>query len=216
MGCLLEELFYLVVVPGIVVGLMIAWDAGSVLGTVAVGGLGLLAIVSYLLATWENVREEGLFYVVVVPVIALGSWIAWEARGVVGAVVVDGLGLLAAGTYFLAIRERRIRPDRSSGVWPRALPNVDFSELRAFFGSYFHQDWKLDAPDDNGIIRLFLEDASEENVAAVRADIDSLLALGLSEAEMQSAVFWNLGCYYKPGYGITTTEWIRSVRARLG
>jgi len=89
-----------------------------------------------------------------------------------------------------------------------------FPELREFFGGYFHQDWDIDARDDDGVIRLYLREASPEDVAAVRRQLHGLLELGLSEAELADRLYSDLGSYYLPTDGIA--DWLRSVRERLG
>ena len=47
-------------------------------------------------------------------------------------------------------------------------------------------------------------------------ELDALLALGLSEDELEPVLSWDLGCSYDPALeGIKRAEWQRSVRDRL-
>lgn len=50
----------------------------------------------------------------------------------------------------------------------------------------------------------------------MRVELDALLALGLSEDELEPVLSWDLGCSYDPALdGIKRAEWLRSVRVRL-
>jgi hypothetical protein len=91
-----------------------------------------------------------------------------------------------------------------------------FPALSAFFGGWFHQDWPIEGPDDVAVVDRFVSESDPELVDAVRLEFDRLLALGLDEAAMRSAVWYGFGCGYTPeGSGRTMTEWVRSIRDRL-
>jgi hypothetical protein len=47
-----------------------------------------------------------------------------------------------------------------------------FPNLRQFLGGYFHQDWMHDAPDPDGIIRLFVAETTREVLADVRTELN--------------------------------------------
>lgn len=208
MGCLMDELFYLLVLPGIVVGLWLSWVEGSGVGLLVVGGLGSLAIASYVLASWETVREEGIILFVVVPTLGVLLALAW-AMGSVGGTILIGLGLagaIALGGYLLA--SRRGSATAGLGEWP---------ELRRFLGGWFGRDWDDDNPNPDAVIRAFVEESSPEELSAVRAELDGLLALGMPEKELARVRLDELGCHYNPArQGQSEVEWLRSVRARLG
>jgi hypothetical protein len=98
----------------------------------------------------------------------------------------------------------------------RRLLSREFEELQGFFVGNFHEDWSDDFPDDDAVIRDFLERAEPEQVNGLRVEMDALLALGLSDDEMLQCldVF---GCSYDEGwFAHGVTEWVRSVRTRLG
>jgi CdiI immunity protein len=92
------------------------------------------------------------------------------------------------------------------------LPYRDFPELREFLGGYFHQDCD---PDDGVNIREYLQDVSSEHAALLRAELDVLFTFGLDEDQV-FALVRNYGCDWSArARGLTTTDWLRSVRERL-
>jgi hypothetical protein len=92
----------------------------------------------------------------------------------------------------------------------------EFPALSAFFGGWFHHDWPIEGPDDVAVIERFVRESDPDFVSAVRVELDRLLALGLDESAMRSAVWNGFGCGYTPeGSGVTMIEWVGSVRDRL-
>ena len=86
----------------------------------------------------------------------------------------------------------------------------EFEEFRDFFGS-FHEDWDLDAPDEEGMVSLYLGHASEDDVGRLQAQIDDVLGLGLDDEEL-SDVFRVVYCNYLPA---DHAQWLREMRERL-
>ncbi len=94
--------------------------------------------------------------------------------------------------------------------------NKEFPELEQFLGGYFHQDWK----DFHGSAEMAIEEyainSSKDELSHTVQELDRLLSLGLSEAELDYAICKELGCYYNPKpRGRSMTEWLRWVRATL-
>ena len=88
----------------------------------------------------------------------------------------------------------------------------EFPEVRHFLGGYFHQDCDR---DDDVNIREYLADATEQDAALLRAELDVLFTYELDEDQMYALVR-NYGCDWSArARGLTTTEWLRSVRERL-
>lgn len=149
--------------------------------------------------------------------------------GITAAVIGLALGLGLAGVTLYALRLKRRRWEES---WRRyqelvaAHPNtpldpalarrlaetLEYAELRQFLGGYFHQDWHFDFGSPEEVLDAYVEDASDDEVATLAWEIDQLLALGLSEGEMQEAL-GILHSYYVP-LG-DSSAWVRSVRERL-
>lgn len=98
-----------------------------------------------------------------------------------------------------------------------AVRTVEFPALSTFLVNCFHEDWEHDSDDDDAAIRSFLEVAFPEQVEEVRAELDAFLALGLSEAELEPVLQWNLNCSYDPACdGLKRADWLHCVRTRLG
>lgn len=88
-------------------------------------------------------------------------------------------------------------------------------ELDQFFGSYFHQDWFLDAEDWQQVVDHF---STSPRLTSDRlhelADSISGLVARYPESELPS-VLMNLDCYYDPRPLATLTDWLQLVAARL-
>jgi contact-dependent growth inhibition (CDI) system CdiI-like immunity protein len=90
-----------------------------------------------------------------------------------------------------------------------------FPNLWQFLGGYFHQDWMHDASDPDDIIKVFVNDSSNDVLASVRTELNKLLNQDLSDADLRE-LLTKLGCYvHYPAFGMTAREWLTQVRARL-
>jgi CdiI immunity protein len=91
-----------------------------------------------------------------------------------------------------------------------------FPELAQFFGCYFHQDWDIEAADDEGLVRLYLSQEPESSITAARRELDEFLAEDLSEDELATTLLHSFGCYYSPTFfGFTTRRWLERIRDLL-
>ena len=167
------------------------------------------------------------------------GWWEWLNLAVTALLVVLGLALLWARRSERREREsaRRKREQRLADwqfvVWPEApqtLPKSgttrldqalaseleesdEFEKLRHFFGAYFHQDWDLDADDEDGVIRAYVGHAHlPEHVVELLHEIDKLLAFDLSDYDLREALGL-LGSDYDPSGA--TNAWLRSLRERV-
>lgn len=57
-----------------------------------------------------------------------------------------------------------------------------FHDLRQFFGSYFHQDWQLEADDVAGVVRLYV-DGGGVDVRKLSAMAETLEAMVASQSD---------------------------------
>jgi hypothetical protein len=91
-----------------------------------------------------------------------------------------------------------------------------FPALARFFGLYFHQDWDIEAPDDQGLVRLFLIRAPDESTAEdVRRELDDFLS-ATPDADLDETLLQSFGCAYNPErHGLTTRAWLERVRGFL-
>jgi hypothetical protein len=100
-----------------------------------------------------------------------------------------------------------------------------FYELGQFLGGYFHQDWmhiKLrpdwtpENADAESVVRSFIEQSPPELLKTIAGKIDELLALCMSEDELEKFLYTEFGFYYMPtADGISYADWLRSVRDQL-
>lgn len=90
-----------------------------------------------------------------------------------------------------------------------------FPKLWQFFGGYFHEDWMHDASDPDGIIKLFVNDSSNDELASVRAELNKLLERGLCDTDLDE-LLTELGCrVYYQALGMSARNWLIHVRGRL-
>jgi hypothetical protein len=92
---------------------------------------------------------------------------------------------------------------------------AEHPNLHQLFGGYFHQDWALDHEGWQDVVDLFVAQASAEVVARTAAELDGLLADGLSEDRLAS-VLAGLDCFADPAaWNMTPGQWLAAVRDRL-
>jgi hypothetical protein len=112
-----------------------------------------------------------------------------------------------------------VNPDRRS---LRPIPSKPdpweerYPELSQFFGCNFHQDWDIEAEDDEGLVRLFRNSAQDAHVADARKELDAFLAEELTEDELGTILLGSFYCYYDPSYfGFTNRQWLERIRGFL-
>lgn len=92
----------------------------------------------------------------------------------------------------------------------------DFAGLAHLLGAYFHQDWALDDPDADAVVRRFRRAEPDALVRRARADVARLRDGPLSDAELEE-LFGRLGGSYSPARdGLTARGWLARVGELLG
>lgn len=91
----------------------------------------------------------------------------------------------------------------------------EFQNLVQFFGSYFHQDWRLDDPDPHAVIERFLQMNPVEDVVKVVSELDVLLERRPSEDDLRKMLVSEFLCYYLPDGNGSIQLWLRQVRDQL-
>lgn len=84
-----------------------------------------------------------------------------------------------------------------------------------FFGSYFHQDWRLDDPTPEVVVQRFTRTHPAEEVRKVIVDLDQLLAINITETALRKMLVDDLLCYYMPPEAAPVRGWLQQVRAQL-
>lgn len=93
------------------------------------------------------------------------------------------------------------------------IPNEN--ELVDFFGSYFHQDWDLEAQDWRGVVREFAENESESYVSAVLGGLEVIARSGLDSGDLEDLLSQRLGCGNNPNWGEPLSEWFSDLASEL-
>jgi hypothetical protein len=90
-----------------------------------------------------------------------------------------------------------------------------FYALQDMFGAYFHEDWRLDDPSTDAVIRRFAHDYPK-NIATVIAEIDELTTLDASDEMLFSHLLHRYGLVYDPASdGLTMRQWLGQMRSIL-
>ncbi|RNL77990.1 contact-dependent growth inhibition system immunity protein [Halostreptopolyspora alba] len=91
-----------------------------------------------------------------------------------------------------------------------------YDYLREFMTSAFHQDWKLDAPDERSSVRHYVSTNPRTRSMEVLAEIDDLLAADLSEKRLEKYIIRDLGANVVPPKGPNRwSTWLRAIRDDL-
>ena len=86
--------------------------------------------------------------------------------------------------------------------------------IQLLLAGYFHQDWGLEADDDLGVVRNFIESEGIKDQQTILDAIDEILMLG--EAEV-SSFLTESGCeYYFAADGLTAKGWLARLRSEFG
>jgi hypothetical protein len=97
----------------------------------------------------------------------------------------------------------------------RALTMRECPTLRHLLGAYLHQDWADEFPTVWEGVTAFMRD-EPAMVDPLRADVDTLLAEGRSEDALRRLLVDECGIgYWAPGDGLSFSEWLAELRARL-
>lgn len=82
------------------------------------------------------------------------------------------------------------------------------SDLRLLAGAYFHQDFRLDAPDVDSVVRQFARDEGAESAEHAAAEIVDALAPSPSEEQLAQLWSVDLGAEFNPNSnGLTYRAW---------
>ncbi len=89
-------------------------------------------------------------------------------------------------------------------------------QLQHLAGAYFHQDYDLDSGSPDSVIESFIQGEGEASAAELVAEIDHVLASGLTEREMLNLWVDAWGASYDPrDDGQDMRIWLTGVRNRL-
>jgi hypothetical protein len=90
-----------------------------------------------------------------------------------------------------------------------------FRNLDGLCACYFHQDWDMDDPTAEAVVRQYIRDADPQEVQKVAAEIDDFLQIEMTEEERKT-ILDTFGCeYYPPGDRLSYSEWLRQVHELL-
>ena len=89
-----------------------------------------------------------------------------------------------------------------------------FPELYGLFGNYLFEDWSVVYPTPMDAIRDGVKEMTARELAAVLSEIDQLLALNLSDQQLDDVLYRALGSYVNV-LGQTRAEWLQTLAAQL-
>jgi contact-dependent growth inhibition (CDI) system CdiI-like immunity protein len=90
-----------------------------------------------------------------------------------------------------------------------------FYAVQDMFGSYFHEDWRLDHPSTAAVIRRYAHDYPGR-IPKVIAEIDELVALDASDQMLLDHLLHRYSLAYDPASdGLTIRQWLRQVGSIL-
>lgn len=85
--------------------------------------------------------------------------------------------------------------------------------IQLLFAGYFHQDWGLEADDDIGVVRNFIESEGIKDTQPILAAIDKVL---LQDDTEVSSFLAESGCeYYFAADGLTAKQWLERLRSEF-
>jgi hypothetical protein len=87
--------------------------------------------------------------------------------------------------------------------------------LGQLLAAYFHQDWCLESPSWEAVVGAYVEGEPKELREQALEQLDTLIALPLSEAELARRCL-DLGCYFEPSaVDMSYRSWLGEVRSHL-
>ena len=97
------------------------------------------------------------------------------------------------------------------------MTNAGFNKARNFFSAYFHEDWAEDADTPEAVITGFgAEGWSSEELHELASEIENFCELYVEHADLEAALFRELGCYYQPSAdGMTAHAWLFALARAL-
>ncbi len=96
--------------------------------------------------------------------------------------------------------------------------NAQYPYLFQFFGGYFHQDWMLDSPTWQDVVRQYAKEAAPDDLHRALAEIEDLLHTTPDDQVLEQRLLHELGCEYDPRPdlgGPTYREWLAAVAGML-
>ena len=85
--------------------------------------------------------------------------------------------------------------------------------IQLLLAGYFHQDWDVEANDDIGVVRNFIE---SEGITDNQSILDAIDKILLREEEEVSNFLAESGCeYYFPADGLTAKQWLERLRSEF-
>ncbi len=76
------------------------------------------------------------------------------------------------------------------------MTTEDFPNLFQFLGAYFHEDWMCEFAFADDVVRSFLADSDGSAVERVIMEIDTLLAMNMTENKIRDFLLKEIGCCY--------------------
>ena len=88
--------------------------------------------------------------------------------------------------------------------------------LKQFFSAYFHEDWQCEVETPADAVSEYARTVSSAEAHRLAAAIKEFAESAPTDAELESRLFRELGCYYRPaGVGLSVRDWLEQVATQL-
>lgn len=86
---------------------------------------------------------------------------------------------------------------------------IDEKAIENFFSSYFHEDWPMEASSDVEVIRIYLEQETDDIQVKRLAEQLLVVAKNHENSPGDSWLSERYGCYYSPNIdGLNASDWV--------
>lgn len=85
-----------------------------------------------------------------------------------------------------------------------------------FLSAYFHEDWICESPSTRAVVEQYIRSSPRSSLKDLHDAIVAYVEDFSDEAELSKALFFQLGCYYRPeADGLSAREWLLAVARSL-
>jgi len=85
----------------------------------------------------------------------------------------------------------------------------DISLLKDFFGTYFHQDWALDASSTEAVVTAHARTMPHDSIRILAQAVINYTCSVASDEELEEKLYTDLDCEYCPrADGLSARQWL--------
>ncbi|MBL9170723.1 MAG: hypothetical protein JNN07_23525 [Verrucomicrobiales bacterium] len=95
------------------------------------------------------------------------------------------------------------------------MSTSSFPKLEQFLGSYFHQDWPLEAETTSEIIEAYRRKASPRSLSDLTQELAELRAEKLNETQLRKRMEALGACLDPSAEGLSYSQWLANLESTL-